>query len=401
MVWLKRLGIIVFSLLLVVTVVGALRAPVWTVEVAQDIAAPVSAIHEELVDFRRWKTWAGWDADVDPDAEYTYTGKTRGQGSAWSWKGPVMGQGRMMMTKADPAQGVWFDEAIESDEFNARGSITHTDLGDGTTRVVWRDEGRLPSIIGGLVSPFVVSALEKHFAAALVRLKERVETRELRYARLPQTQVHGSVHALISERDWSTKVDLSELSIVRTIGVGMLKDLRGYVTFVEGGAWLAEAMDGRIADRVTAEPTGEAAMMVVAKVDRWRASAISKEVPFDQIGAQISARISQVGLPTDRPIPFRLRGDIVNAVWHVVDGDRIDETMKTAAEIKRTGHLQTRSRVKADIVGFYAPKQGGVITEHGQAVRAHIVVPIERVSGHLDSGMIQPMSVLLLPDISE
>ena len=75
--------------------------------------------------------------------------------------------------------------------------------------------------------------------------------------------------------------------------------------------------------------------------------------------------------------------------------------MKTPEDMKRAGHLQTRSRVKADIVGFYAPKQGGVITDHGQAVRAHIVVPIERVSGHLDRGMIQPMSVLLLPDISE
>ena len=401
MVWLKRLGILIFSLVLVVLVIGALRVPVWSVEVAQDIAAPISAIHEELVDFRRWKTWAGWDADVDPDAEYTYTGASRGEGSKWSWNGPVMGQGRMTMTKADAAEGIWFDEAIESEEINATGSITYRDLGDGKTRVLWRDEGRLPPVVGGLVSSFVASGLRTHFAAALVRLKARVESREQRFARLPQTQVHGSVHALVDERDWSTKVDLSDLSIVRTIGVGMLKDMKGYITLAKGGAWLAEALDGRVADRVTAEPTGEAAMMVTAQVDRWRASAISKEVPFTEIGKQISARISQVGLPTDRPIPFRLRGDIVNAVWHVIDGDRIDETMKTPEAIKRAGHLQTRARVKAEVVGFYAPKQGGVITDHGQAVRAHIVVPIERVSGHLDNGMIQPMSVLLLPDISQ
>ena len=51
--------------------------------------------------------------------------------------------------------------------------------------------------------------------------------------------------------------------------------------------------------------------------------------------------------------------------------------------------------------GFMAPNQNGIITDYGASVVAHIVVPIERVSGHLDDGMIQPMSVLLLPDISE
>jgi len=105
-----------------------------------------------------------------------------------------------------------------------------------------------------------------------------------------------------------------------------------------------------------------------------------------------------VGLPTDRPTPFRLRGEIVNAVWHVVDGSQIDEGATTRAAHVEAAHVQTRSRVKVDIVGFYAPNSPGVITGHGEAVYAHIVVPIERVSGRLDAGMIQPMSVLLLPD---
>ena len=188
---------------------------------------------------------------------------------------------------------------------------------------------------------------------------------------------------------------------MRTVGVGVLKDLSGLVTFVGGGAWMAEVSAGRVADRVTAEPTGEAAMMAVAQVDRWRASAISKEVSFRDIGKQIAARISQVGLPTDRPIPFRLLGDIVNAVWHVVDGRQARVSAGAAADLRR--HLARTDPVtdQSRCGRVYAPNQNGIITDYGASVVAHIVVPIERVSGHLDDGMIQPMSVLLLPDISE
>ena len=401
MVWLKRLGIGVFSIFLVVVAVGALRTPAWSLEVTQEMTAPMDVIHQEVSDFRNWKRWAGWSTSVDPDAEFTFTGAARGEGAAWSWKGPLMGQGRMVITKADPKKGIWFDEAIESEEFNASGSITYTDLGEGKVKVTWRDQGRLPPVIGGLVALTVTKALHAHFTAALEELKSRVESQQARLERLPKVVVHGSLHAVTKARDWSAKVDLADLSTVRTIGVGMLEGLKGTVTFVEGGAWMAEVVDGKIADRVTAEPTGEAAMMVFANVNRWRASAISKEVSFTDLGAQIAARMSQVGLPMDRPTPFRLRGEIVNAVWHVVDGSQIDEEATTRAAHIAGAQVQTRSRVKVDVVGFYAPKSGGVITDHGADLIAHIVVPIERVSGHLDAGMIQPLSVLLLPDPKE
>jgi len=401
MKWFKRVAIIAVSLIVAVAAIGLLRAPVWSVEVAEVIEAPTQTIHEELVDFRRWGTWSGWDATIDPDAEHAYSGTPRGAGSVWAWKGPKMGRGRLVMTREDAGEGIWLDEAIESDELNAQGSITYERIGDTSTRVTWRDEGRLPFVLGGLMASSVESGLREHFGAALKRLKTHVESRHERFKRVPKTEVHGSVHALIKDRDWGAKLDLAELSTVRTVGVGVLKDLSGLVTFVGGGAWMAEVSAGRVADRVTAEPTGEAAMMAVAQVDRWRASAISKEVSFRDIGKQIAARISQVGLPTDRPIPFRLRGDIVNAVWHVVDGQQASERLTQRADLAATSPVQTRSRIKADVVGFYAPNQNGIITDYGASVVAHIVVPIERVSGHLDDGMIQPMSVLLLPDISE
>ena len=85
------MAIIAVSLIVAVAAIGLLRAPVWSVEVAEVIEAPMQTIHEELVDFRRWGTWSGWDATMDPDAEHAYSG-ARGAGSVWAWKGPKMGR---------------------------------------------------------------------------------------------------------------------------------------------------------------------------------------------------------------------------------------------------------------------------------------------------------------------
>ena len=167
-----------------------------------------------------------------------------------------MGRGRLVMTREGAGEGIWLDEAIESDELNAKGSITYERIGDTSTGDLAR-RGRLPFVLGGLMASSVESGLREHFGAALARLKTHVESQHERFNRVPKTEVHGSVHALIKDRDWGAKLDLAELSTVRTVGVGVLKDLSGLVTFVGGGAWMAEVSAGRVADRVTAEPTGE------------------------------------------------------------------------------------------------------------------------------------------------
>ena len=83
-----------------------------------------------------------------------------------------MGRGRLVMTREDAGEGIWLDEAIESDELNAKGSITYERIGDTSTRVTWRDEGRLPFVLGGLMASSVGPAAGL-YGAALARLKTR------------------------------------------------------------------------------------------------------------------------------------------------------------------------------------------------------------------------------------
>jgi hypothetical protein len=396
----KTLRILALSLLLlgiIFVLVGALRSPLWRVEVHTDIKAPAAVIHPYIANFKHWSEWAGWNNSNDPQARFVYSGPASGIGAQCTWSGPQLGSGRAEITRADPEAGVWLDEAINSKALNAKSSLTYTTLSPGTTRVTWRQEGRLDGLMAGWLRGSVEAQLSTQFAQSLSALAAHISAVQKRFSLLPKIEAHGSVRAVTVARDWTTKVRLEEIPTQRRIGIGILTGLQGQVTYVEGGVWIATPQGGKVADLVTADPEGEATLMITAKVDRWRASAIPKEFRLKDLESVIAERVKVAGLPDDRPLPFRLRGSVINAVWHVDDGTRaINATGKPG---KPARLLQTRPQVKADIVGFYAPKGWGLITPVDGAIYAHIVVPSERVSGHFDSGMIQSMAVLLLPDV--
>jgi alpha-acetolactate decarboxylase len=219
-------------------------------------------------------------------------------------------------------------------------------------------------------------------------------------SRVPETTIFGSVHGVMMARDWSAKVKLAEVAGDGAIGVGALAGLQGEVTFLDGKAWVARVSEGKVVDSVSPEPEGEAALLVIAKVPRWRASVVSSAFDHAEIGKRVAARVSHLGLPTDKPIPFRMRASVVDAVWHVMDGSRISDDAHGHEAHMQAGHVQKRALVKADIVGFYTPNHAGLITHHGVDVHAHIILPKEGLSGHLDSGVIQAEAILMLPDPS-
>jgi hypothetical protein len=395
---LKSSAVALLAILGVAAVVGALRTPVWQVEVQVEIVAPSALIHEHIIDFHRWSAWAGWNNDADPEVKFTYGGAAKGEGATWAWDGPEMGHGRMLITKADPATGVWLDEAIESEEFNAKGSLTYTDLGDGRTLVTWRDEGRLPPIIGGLLRDMLNDYLSAHFSKGLAALKALAEVEHAQAQRSIKTQVFGSVHGVMMMRDWSAKAKLGDLDLVDAVGVGALADLKGEITISAGQVFVAHSLEQGARFEHSVEPTEDAALLVLATVPKWRASVLSSAVDLKGLGAIISARASQAQLPMDKPIPFRLRGQMVSANWHVINGAKIAPDLKGHQAHVGAGHQEVRNDFTAEIVGFYAPNGAGTITHHGNPVHAHIVVPEDHASGHLDAAQIGEKAVLMLPD---
>lgn len=173
-VWLQR-ALLAFGITAgAVIFVGLLLGRTWHVEVRETIAAPPAVIHPWVDDLRRWQSWAGWNAALDPDVHNDYSGPDHGVGATWAWQGPKMGRGRMRIERSEPEAGVWIVEAIESDDDNAKGSITFHPVPDGT-EVVWTDEGKLPPIIGGFFRKQIQTVLGEHFRVGLRTLKRNVE----------------------------------------------------------------------------------------------------------------------------------------------------------------------------------------------------------------------------------
>lgn len=169
---LKRMGILLLSLIIVLGLVGLLLPRTWHVERSIDIDATPDRVLPFVANLKRWQDWAVWTKTMDPKVSNTYGGPDEGVGARWQWQGPVMGHGAMTITKADPT-GVTVEEAIESNEVNASGRFAFLVEGNHT-KVTWTDEGQLPPM-GGFFRPALEQMLGTNFEKGLKGLKALVE----------------------------------------------------------------------------------------------------------------------------------------------------------------------------------------------------------------------------------
>ncbi len=67
------------------------------------IAAPPSAVFEQVNDLRKWKAWSPW-AKLDPAAKETFEGPSSGAGAIMRWAGnSQVGEGKMTVTESRPS----------------------------------------------------------------------------------------------------------------------------------------------------------------------------------------------------------------------------------------------------------------------------------------------------------
>jgi hypothetical protein len=87
-----------------------------------DIAAPPPSVYAIVGDLRRFNEWSPW-LELDPNAEFTFTGPVDGVGQTLNWRSvnPNMGTGSQVVTRLEP------DKAVEVDlNFGAMGPAKAT-----------------------------------------------------------------------------------------------------------------------------------------------------------------------------------------------------------------------------------------------------------------------------------
>lgn len=105
------------------------------------IDAPREEVFALISDFEAWDAWSPW-ADLDPDAEYSYTGEGVGQKMVWTSDDPRVGTGSQEITAMEPPERL-----VTHLDFGANGAADATFLlmpeAGGRTRALWFFDARM------------------------------------------------------------------------------------------------------------------------------------------------------------------------------------------------------------------------------------------------------------------
>ena len=97
---LKKIGIGLAGLIVVLAIVVALQPAAFRIERSAQIQAPPSVVYGFVDDFHAWQAWSPW-AKLDPNMKTTYGGPPKGQGAEYTWSGnDKVGSGRMQILRA-------------------------------------------------------------------------------------------------------------------------------------------------------------------------------------------------------------------------------------------------------------------------------------------------------------
>jgi Polyketide cyclase / dehydrase and lipid transport len=132
------LGVLV-GLFVVITAVGFILPSRVRVERSIVVNAPTSAIYPLIASLKNGHTqWTPFGPEMDPELKVVYSGPEEGVGAAQAWEGPKAGDGRLTITKADPARGIEYDMVTMQESFRLQGSMLCEPAGEGT-KVSWVD----------------------------------------------------------------------------------------------------------------------------------------------------------------------------------------------------------------------------------------------------------------------
>ena len=136
MLWLKRIGIGLLGLVLLLAVVGVLLPRKVHVQRSIDIAAPAANVYTRLDNLHVFNKWSPWAA-IDPATQYQYSGPWTGNGAKLQWhsSNPKVGDGSETITSSEPDKHIGLQLRFGADR-TADSSFDLSPAANGT-RVTW------------------------------------------------------------------------------------------------------------------------------------------------------------------------------------------------------------------------------------------------------------------------
>jgi alpha-acetolactate decarboxylase len=196
-----------------------------------------------------------------------------------------------------------------------------------------------------------------------------------------QVGTWGEMRRVLREGQTEARVDLAAVAKPGTWGVGVMADLEGEITVVDGEVHLAIVEHGAMTVR-TLQDGDQATLLVLSEVEAWRAVDMPPIQSLQELELELGQALASHGLdPSAGPVPIRIEGAFAEVGLHV-----LDHSCPTADP---DGPLAVRwsGPGRGSIVGIYAVGFAGKLTHHGQAMHLHVAVENgtgQMVSGHLE-----------------
>lgn len=144
------------------------------VEVSIEIDAHPATVFALVNDFHRFTLWSPW-ADTDPNAQFLYSGASRGENAILTWDGSIIGSGSQIITESRPFEYVGM--IMNPDEPGEARSWFALTPGVGTTLVTWGFEADYGmNIVGRYFAPMLGSVVASDYDDGLHALKELAES---------------------------------------------------------------------------------------------------------------------------------------------------------------------------------------------------------------------------------
>lgn len=173
---LKRIGLVLLGIILLVVIIGLFMPAKTVVEKSIVVNAPIETVFDQVNTLTNWKKWSPW-YKMDTTATLTYTGPASGNGASYSWdsKNSDIGAGTMTLSDVKEYEHIT-ENMVFKDRGEGKATMDFTKEGTGV-KVTWKmemDHGWNPimRIMGSL---FIKGMLGKQFQEGLDGIKNAAE----------------------------------------------------------------------------------------------------------------------------------------------------------------------------------------------------------------------------------
>lgn len=171
---LKIILLVLVILVAILLVVAAFLPSDFKVARSIEINQPVQVVFNTLDNYKKQPAWDPW-LPMDPEAEVVFSGPDSGVGATYSWKGKIIGSGKMTIIEIQENETIKYNlEFFEPQPMASKISWELEPTATGT-RAIWTNYGTLSYPVERFMGLMLDGMLGPDFERGLNNLKNLLE----------------------------------------------------------------------------------------------------------------------------------------------------------------------------------------------------------------------------------